>query len=147
MTYEELEQDLFSIGGTYTLVQCISADFGMGAGIAVKFNNLFDMKEKLMKEYPNFLKEWNKKRKSYDCIYHSGVLNLVTKTRYFEKPSYDSIRGALTTAKDVCKKQEIKKLAMPKIGCGLDKLEWDMVRRIIKDVFYDTDISSLVCYI
>lgn len=34
---------------------------------------------------------------------------------------------------------------MPKIGCGLDKLEWDKVEEIIKETFKDCDIDILVC--
>ena len=37
------------------------------------------------------------------------------------------------------------KLAMPVIGCGLDKLEWSRVSEIIKLVFEKTDIDILVC--
>lgn len=145
MIYEERIADLFTVGDDYTLAHCISADFALGAGIAVQMNKHYDMKDRLRTMYPNYMKEWNKKRKSYDCIYLQGVLNLVTKTRCFEKPTYDSLRGALTEAQKVCAAYKIKKLAMPKIGCGLDRLEWDLVRRIIKDVFYDTDIEIVVC--
>ena len=34
---------------------------------------------------------------------------------------------------------------MPLIGCGLDKLKWGKVRKIIIDTFNDTDIEILVC--
>ena len=39
----------------------------------------------------------------------------------------------------------VKKIAMPKIGCGLDRLNWNIVRSIIKEVFEDTDIEILIC--
>ena len=38
------------------------------------------------------------------------------------------------------------KIAMPRIGCGLDRLEWGNVRRMIKCLFADTDVEILVCY-
>lgn len=38
-----------------------------------------------------------------------------------------------------------KTLAMPKIGCGLDRCSWKDVEQIIKDVFNDTDIKVIVC--
>ena len=38
-----------------------------------------------------------------------------------------------------------KTLAMPKIGCGLDRCSWEDVEQIIKDVFNDTDIKVIVC--
>ena len=37
------------------------------------------------------------------------------------------------------------KVAMPLIGCGLDRLEWDKVKTIIAQTFNDTDIEVLVC--
>ena len=40
---------------------------------------------------------------------------------------------------------ECKKIAMPVIGCGLDRLEWSKVSEIIKEVFEGTDIEILVC--
>jgi len=41
----------------------------------------------------------------------------------------------------------IKFIAMPKIGCGLDRLQWGMVREIITEVFNDLDIEILVCHL
>ena len=40
---------------------------------------------------------------------------------------------------------DCKKIAMPVIGCGLDRLEWSKVSEIIKEVFECTDIEILVC--
>lgn len=37
------------------------------------------------------------------------------------------------------------KFAMPRIGCGLDRLQWDKVKTIIEEVFADTDVEILVC--
>ena len=46
-------------------------------------------------------------------------------------------------------KNNITKLAMPRIGCGLDKLDWSIVKNLISDVFknYNGDISIKICYI
>ena len=38
-----------------------------------------------------------------------------------------------------------KKIAMPHIGCGLDRLEWPKVRNIIQEVFHDDGIEILIC--
>ena len=56
MKYEEKQLDLFSLDETYSLVHCISADFGMGAGIVVEFNKRYNMKEFLLKNYLNYVK-------------------------------------------------------------------------------------------
>jgi hypothetical protein len=36
---------------------------------------------------------------------------------------------------------------MPKIGCGLDGLDWDIVSTLIKGVFSDTDVNIQVYYL
>ena len=44
-----------------------------------------------------------------------------------------------------CEINNINKIAMPIIGCGLDRLEWNKVSQIIQDLFCDIDIEILVC--
>lgn len=41
----------------------------------------------------------------------------------------------------------IEKIAMPKIGCGLDKLNWCDVSSAIKEIFADSSIEIVVCYL
>ena len=47
--------------------------------------------------------------------------------------------------RDVCKAMHIEKVAMPMIGCGLDKLSWDKVSNILMEIFECEDIVILVC--
>ena len=47
--------------------------------------------------------------------------------------------------KNICLHRKVQKIAMPMIGCGLDKLEWDRVSQIIKNIFGDTDMEILIC--
>lgn len=46
MKITEIKQDLFTMPSDYALVHCISADFKLGAGIARKFDELFDARQK-----------------------------------------------------------------------------------------------------
>lgn len=73
------------------------------------------------------------------------ALNLVTKSKYWHKPTYESLTQAVVSMRVVCLEEGITALAMPQIGCGLDKLQWGRVREIIKDVFADTDMEIVVC--
>lgn len=50
MTFTEKNMDLFSVPNDYYLAHCISADFALGAGIAVEFNKRFDMRRKLKED-------------------------------------------------------------------------------------------------
>lgn len=145
MTYREEVMDLFSVPEDYYLAHCISADFGMGKGIVVEFNKRFDMKRKLLTKYPDYINEWHHKNYAGDCILEGRVLNLITKERYFHKPTYDSLTTALVACGLTCLEKGIYKIAMPVIGCGLDRLQWDRVSEIIKEVFKNTDIEILVC--
>lgn len=145
MTYREEIRDLFSVPEEYYLAHCISADFGMGKGIAVQFNEHFNMKQKLQKSYPDYINEWHHYKYTGDCIVKDRVFNLITKERYFHKPTYESLELALHEMSNLCGYFKIKKVAMPMIGCGLDRLEWVKVSEIIKKVFEDTDVEILIC--
>lgn len=145
MIYKEEIRDLFCVPEDYYLAHCISADFGMGKGIAVEFNKHFDMKHILQTKYPYYVNRFHQQERLFDCVLEGRVFNLITKERYFEKPTYETILGALSEMKVLCWFKKIHKIAMPLIGCGLDGLEWDKVSKIIKFVFHKEDIEILVC--
>lgn len=143
MHYQELQKDLFTVSEDYYLAHCISSDFVMGGGIAVPFNNKFDLKEQfrqIKKENPSVLDHPT-------CILLGRVFNLITKNLVFHKPTYETMKQALERMREICVEKSIKKLAMPKVGSGIDKLEWNKVRDIIHEVFSDSEIEILVCYI
>ena len=83
------------------------------------------------------------------CLLEGRVFNLVTKIRYYEKPTYQSMTDSLKRMRVICdglgEARNIHKIAMPTIGCGLDRLQWDRVSEIIKEVFKDSDLEILVC--
>lgn len=103
------------------------------------------MKQILQRSYPDYLNQWTHSRRIGDCILQGRVFNLITKERYFQKPTYRSLANALIEMRDLCCKNHIEKIAMPKIGCGLDRLKWDQVKGLIDDVFRGCDIEILVC--
>lgn len=143
MTFQENKQDLFSVGVNYHLAHCISADFALGAGIALKFNELYDMRKRL---------KWLYSKDSMvtslvGCaLLVDNVFNLVTKEKCSQKPTYFTLEVALNEMKEHMVSTKATKLAMPKIGCGLDKLNWDIVKLMIQKTFIDTDIDILICY-
>lgn len=147
MHYNEIiGTDLFSFSEEYYLAHCISADFAMGRGIAVEFNRRFNMKNILTdKYYPEYLNYFISNNIKGDCILKNRVLNLITKERYYEKPTYESMRLALIRMLECCQEHNISKVAMPTIGCGLDKLEWAKVHNMIVDIFKNTDMEIVVC--
>ena len=147
MQYREEVRDLFSVSDDYYLAHCISADFGMGKGIVVEFNKRFNMKNKLISKYHDFLRYWDDEKDECKgtCILEGRVFNLITKRNYWLKPTYKTITQALKHMKMLALNNSVTKIAMPTIGSGLDRLNFDKVSEIINDVFSDTDIEILVC--
>lgn len=132
-------RDLFTVPQGYYLAHCISADFALGAGVAKTFDEVYNMRLKLFDMYQDY--EYT----SGDALLVDNVFNLVTKAKYYHKPTYSSVKEALEKMKKWMEMLHINKVAMPKIGCGLDKLQWMYVYDIICDVFEDTDVEILIC--
>lgn len=74
------------------------------------------------------------------------IYYLVTKERTGAGclPTYDSLESALKTMRDHMVKNQVPTLAIPQIGCGLDKLQWNQVVDRLHNVFDDTDIEITV---
>mgnify|MGYP003527852693 CR=1 FL=1 len=143
MTINEINGDLFRVPHGYYLAHCISGDYAVGAGIAKKFDAEYNMRFKLFRDYaiPDGEKSANVGR----ALLIDNVFNLVTKERCFHKPTYDTLYDTLVDMREQCEDFDITRLAMPLIGCGLDKLEWDKVKDVIEDVFENTNIEILIC--
>ena len=82
-----------------------------------------------------------------DCIKIDNVYNLVTKKFCWNKPTLGTLTESLKKMKEDIVKNNVKYLAMPKIGCGLDRLSWGNVSAIIKEIFEDVDIEINVYYL
>lgn len=118
MRLTEVEKDLFSVDPQYSLVHCVSADFALGAGIAKQFDTRFNMRYELFEKYGSYHFTGGK------CLKIGSVFNLVTKDKCWQKPTYKALREALEDMKKQAVTLKIKYLAMPLIGCGLDRLEY-----------------------
>lgn len=140
MQYKEVKGDLFKVSKEFTLVHCIASDCAMGAGIATQF----------VKRNPNMRKFLLALRPKIGDVlrYEHGrehdVLNLVTKKYSNHKPTRNDFNLTIDNLKKVCVFLNIKKIAMPLIGSGLDNLNWSESSKHIKETFKDTDIDVLV---
>ena len=143
MVISEINHDLFNVPQSYYLAHCISGDYTLGAGIAKTFDREYNMRFKLHRDYPIPIGE--KYANVGSALLVDNVFNLVTKERYYQKPTYGSLEGTLINMRDQILEKGITKLAMPRIGCGLDRLEWDRVKELIECVFEDVDIDILIC--
>lgn len=145
MTYAERVTDLFTVDETYCLVHCISADFSVSKGIVAEFNRRFDLGRHLRTLHPGYAIRWKESGMKFDCLRVGRVFNLVTKARYAYKPTYGAMQGALELLRIQCVEGGVKRIAMPTIGCGLDRLKWEKVSAMIRETFAETDVEILVC--
>ncbi|CAG7826786.1 unnamed protein product [Allacma fusca] len=146
-TLEEIEEDLLVCFPEYALAHCVSADFEMSAGVAKQITRKFGSKDDLKGRGASVweIVEIKKTGKLSGKKVENYVLYMVTKERYNHKPTE---RDFLITLKNLvvkCKELNIGKLAIPRLGCGRDKLNWDLVRHSIIEFFKKSHITVRVC--
>ncbi|XP_058497958.1 ADP-ribose glycohydrolase OARD1 isoform X1 [Solea solea] len=129
------------------LAHCISEDCRMGAGIAVlfkrKFGGVAELKEQKKMTGECAVLKQDGRFVYYLCYCYYSILQ-ITKKKASQKPTYDSLRLSLEDMKSHCVKNAVTKISMPRIGCGLDRLEWARVSVILEQVFKHTNISITV---
>jgi len=129
------------------MAHCVSRDFAMGAGVAKGFRAKYGRVEELKAQNPKiggmaYIDVWNKKRMGTQTIFY-----MVTKNKYFEKPSFRTVRLSLEATRDAMMDMGLCSLSMPMIAAGLDQLSWPLVLREIEDVFNGTDIVITIWYL
>ena len=87
MVIKFTKMDLFKVEDKYRLAHCISADLALGKGIAVEFNNRFNLRVYLNNIRPKPIDEYGDPAANY-CIKIGRVYNLITKRYYYNKPTY-----------------------------------------------------------
>ena len=145
--YQEKHGDLFQCrrqrkkGHTYAFAHCISADATMGAGIAVTFCDHFEGLRKRVESEghvkatlnPIYLEE-------DDC----WIYNLVTKELHFHKPTRRDFHECLIKMRDDAIDNSIAELHMPRLGAGLDCLNWNITKQMILEAFRNQPIRLTV---
>ena len=71
--------------------------------------------------------------------------DLVTKERCFDKPDLSTLLTTLEAMKSHAAMYGVSAIAIPKIGCGLDEMNWQEVVKLLRDVFAYSDIHVVVC--
>lgn len=120
-----------------SLAHCIASDLRMGAGIAVYMQRRFGLRGKLQ--------QCGESLQHPTCIFVGNVFNLITKARSNGKPSYESITIAIQCMGELAHQHGITTIAMPRIGCGLDRLSWPRVRELLRAACVQYGFTAIVC--
>jgi hypothetical protein len=135
MKYKEIYGDIFTNAIGYPKAHCISADYALAGGIALSFQENMGMRDKVRAVGTGACP---------DVIFTNNVFNLVTKKKVHEGPTYEDLQWTLNRMKAMMMEQGLNKIAMPKIGCGIDGLDWTIVKKMICDTFHETHAEVLV---
>ncbi|XP_022180610.1 uncharacterized protein LOC111040854 isoform X2 [Myzus persicae] len=137
--FEEIDEDIFKLSKDYSLAHCVAEDLRMGAGIAVDFKRSFGGVGKLVDQKLKVGDVGTVKRHDQYAFY------LVTKKSSNGKPTMVTMEKALHSLLNKMKENNLTKLGIPKIGCGLDKLDWSETKLLINKIFYGSGIHITVC--
>ncbi len=139
------DADIITSPATYVIAHCISRDCALGVGIAKYLDDVYDIKRVLINTSFNASSDIVSIVES--PITGRLVANIVTKHKYYHKPTYKSLQLALSALRGIMIDKHITKLALPKIGCGCDKLEWSKVKSMIYDTFSRADGFDILLYV
>lgn len=135
----EINGDLFS--SPESLAHCVSQDLAMGAGIAKLFKQKFRRVDEL------HMQRKGVREVAFLSVNSRFIYYLVTKRRHFDKPTYADVRYSLVDMRRHALENGVTRISMPAIGCGLDKLDWDRMKLIIKEVFLSTNIDITIYFL
>ena len=151
MNLVEVKGDLFAESytkGEDVYAHCISSDFALGSGIAKIFREKFpifvERKQEMIRKFPKA------KLSGLFSVASNGyiIVNLVTKKNYWDKPTYETMESSLRSLRQyLMQRTHIKRVLMPRIGCGLDRLEWSRVRAMIETILENVDVEVKVFYL
>ncbi|XP_044746394.1 protein DDB_G0276689-like isoform X2 [Coccinella septempunctata] len=129
---------LFKAPKKYALAHCVSKDFHMNKGIALTFKQKY--------EGINELKSQNKSTGEVAFINRDNrnIYYLITKEFYYEKPKYETVFKALIDLRKLCENNNEKYLALPRIACGLDQLEWSIIFKMIQFIFMHSNVNIMI---
>ncbi len=129
--------NLFESPEEEVLGHCISKDCALGTGIALEFRNRYGVEELVEQQ-----------KGVGECAYVEKkgrrILHLITKEKVSDRPTYDNLEQSLINARRICLEQNITTLAIPKIGCGLNRLDWSKVETLVNKIFGESIIRVKV---
>lgn len=136
-----LKRDLFS-AKKCALAHCVSADLEMGKGIALEFRKRFGGLEELHAQNPKIGSVLRLKTPRWEG---GPLYYLVTKKLYKHKPTLAALQWTLERLRERCEEDKVEELAVPMLGCGLDRLSWDIVKTSIEQAFEGSSVHVIAC--
>lgn len=125
--------DLFRLEHATSYAHGCNCKGAMGKGIALQFRERFP---EMYKEYKALCKE-GKFRPGDLFVYpygHGFVYNLATQKTWHDKATLQAIEKSLMQMLEHAMRNDVKSIALPRIGAGLGGLNWEDVKSVIQKV-------------
>ena len=87
---------------------------------------------------------WDKSTPFWDPTGKRYIYNLVTTEIYCDKPNLSTLSKTLEAMKIHASTNGISTIAIPKLGCGLDQMNWQEVVKLLRDIFAYADVQVVV---
>ena len=129
-----------NLTATTCIAHCVSSDFAKGKRLASKIATCYPEFPELGKLPTNnfppgpLVTYFNQQHQRF-------IYNLVTKRRIFHKPTYETLELSLQALKQHLQRHNVQELAIPKLGCGYDKLHWRTVFSILFKVLSGSNLT------
>jgi len=124
-----------------SLAHCVSKDLKMFKGLAKSFRDEWPGQIYQLKKMDLQVGDVGAIKVKERFIYH-----LITKEWCNDQPTYDNLRKSLNNMKEHMVENDIAEVSLPKIGCGMNRLSWPVVKMMIEEVFDDTGIKINIIY-
>lgn len=139
--------DLFE-AQTEAIVNTVNTVGVMGKGIALQF------KKRFPENYKQYRKacEWNEVKPGKllvtqtDNLFFRYIVNFPTKTDWRKPSRYEYIEQGLEELTRFIKENDISSIALPPLGAGQGKLDWEKVRSIIDRYFSSLENVEVVVF-
>jgi hypothetical protein len=109
----------------------------MSQGIALSFRRKFGKIEELKSQQKQITEI------AYLKSDNQFIFYLITKDKLWQKPTYENLFKTLVKLKELAEENRLTEIAISKIGYGLDQLESDQVRTMLRYIFRNSSIKII----
>ena len=130
--------DLFTCPPTSSMAHCVSQDLRMTRGVAYRFRTVFGCIGDLCSQSPRV----------GDVVYlnrgSTFIYYIVTKKYFYQKPLLKDYFTALYSLRDLVLSHGVTDLAIPQLGCGLDRVPIPLFYSSLRSIFCGDSIIITV---
>jgi hypothetical protein len=106
----------------------------MGAGAALTLHNLYNLRHEfrnINRSCPGVVAQWRGRL----------ILNVITKFKFFEKPTNHQMYCALQELRNYVLTHKITVIASTPLGTGKDRFPYELLLRFMYEIFQDVDVD------